>query len=178
MQFLLLQNVVLRPLWTVVAAAKERGDHKRMWHLLLSGVGISAAVGLVYAGGVATLGGAAMRFWTHGRIDLPLPMAFGFASYVLVLAPCNFLAIYCNAADLVRGRLWGILSFGIVKVPMSWWWLHHHGVALLPAVFAIAAAATELPVLTLLALSQLRAFRSQAKPLSGQIGSMKSAVMD
>lgn len=157
MQFLLAQNVFLRPLWVVLAKANAQQDYHAVGKIYLRGIGISLVSGILVCIGLVCFGQRFITFWTHGKIAVSATLMRSIGLYIVALAPCNFMALYCNAIDLVGGRLIGILSFGLAKVGVGWWWLKYQTLSTLPVTYAVVACATDLVILILVSRRHLKA---------------------
>jgi O-antigen/teichoic acid export membrane protein len=142
-QFFLLQNAFLRPMWSVFTIANSSGDFITMRALVRKGLIISLIAALIFGAGLVLFGNLFLTFWTNGKVSISSTMAIGFAALVVISALCNFLALFCNAVGMVKHRLVGVLLYGVMKIAVGAWCLNYMTLEFMPLSYAICALFTD-----------------------------------
>ena len=143
--FLLLQNILLRPLWPMITSAYAARNIDALKGILLRSLGWSVAGALIFGGGILLLGNWFIHLWSRGMASLPPMMAAGFALYVLVGSADNFFAVFLNATGGIKFRFASTLFFGLAKLGATVFCLKRFGLSYLPMCFALVMLCTSTP---------------------------------
>jgi O-antigen/teichoic acid export membrane protein len=148
LQFFMLQNAFLRPLWAKLTHYKAVGDDLALRYILRKSLMLGLATGLLFGLSFVFLSAWFVRYWTHGVVNIPQVMAWGFGFYAVTAAFGNILALFSNATGLVNKRLYAILVFGLLKTTAGATCLSIAGIELLPLIYGLVCLFTDVLMLT------------------------------
>ncbi len=143
--FLMLQNTLLRPLWPLLTKRQAAGEFTQVRHTIAWLLRWSIFGALVAGVGFVVAGDWFIRLWSHRAAGLPPAMAWGMAAYVLVASVDNVLATVLNAFGLIEVRLRFTIAHGVVKVLAAFAVLHVASIDYLPIVYACVILLVSVP---------------------------------
>ena len=145
MNFLLMQNMFLQPLWPLLSQSHAIADRKDFAMLVKRGALWSLLGALCFGTGLILCGNWFVRLWTHGVVSLSPTMALGFAGYVCCSAIDNLCGTVLDSAGWIEWRFCYVLGFGFTKVAVGYLTLRFMGIELLPASYALTMALCSTP---------------------------------
>jgi len=154
--FLQLQNIFLRPLWPVLAKAREEGNAAKFAGLVRVTLFCSFAGAVCFGLGLVFAGDWFVRLWSKGAASLPPLMAFGFAAYVIVTAMDSVLATVLNAAGRIEQRFGYSIMFGVIKMIAGWFVLVRFGIEALSLTYALVMLFASIPFASLFVFRTVR----------------------
>src|SRR6478672_980512 len=111
----LLCDVALAPLWPAYGEAMARGDLQWVKHTLVRSVQLAAIASILFTVLLAVAGNQILARWIGPGFSAPLALRLGLGSWVIVATAGMAVAMYLNAANLMRVQV----ACAIVWVPAS-----------------------------------------------------------
>ena len=111
----LLSDVALAPLWPAYGEAMARGDLQWVRHTLVRSVQVAALASVLFAAVFVLGGNEILARWVGPGFAAPLALRLGFGTWVIVATLGMAVAMYLNAANLMRVQA----ACAMVWVPAS-----------------------------------------------------------
>jgi O-antigen/teichoic acid export membrane protein len=111
----LLSDVALAPLWPAYGEAMARGDLHWVNRTLVRSVQLAAFASILLASLLILGGNEILARWVGPGFGVPLALRLGFASWTIVATVGMAIAMYLNAANLMRVQV----ACALVWVPAS-----------------------------------------------------------
>jgi O-antigen/teichoic acid export membrane protein len=140
----LLSDVALAPLWPAYGEAMARGDHQWVKHTLARSVQMAAVASILFAALFAAGGNEILARWVGRGFDAPLALRLGLGTWVIVASVGMAVAMYLNAANLMRVQVacalaWVPASLVLKVVLVTRWGLAGVPWAMVVAYLTLAA---------------------------------------
>jgi O-antigen/teichoic acid export membrane protein len=140
----LLSDVALAPLWPAYGEAMARGDHQWVRHTLARSVQAAAIASVLFALLLVVGGNEILARWVGPGFDASLTLRLGLGTWVIVAAIGMAVAMYLNAANLMRVQVacavaWVPASLVLKVMLVSRWGLAGVPWAMVVAYLALAA---------------------------------------
>jgi len=111
----LLSDVALAPLWPAYGEAMARGDLHWVRHTLARSVQLAALASVLFAVLLVVGGNEVLARWVGPGFSAPLALRLGFGTWAIVATLGMAVAMYLNAANLMRVQV----ACAMVWVPAS-----------------------------------------------------------
>jgi len=111
----LLSDVALAPLWPAYGEAMARGDHEWVKRTLARSIQVAAVASILFSLLLVIGGNEILARWLGPEFSAPLALRLGFGTWVIVATLGMAVAMYLNAANLIRVQV----ACAIVWVPAS-----------------------------------------------------------
>jgi O-antigen/teichoic acid export membrane protein len=111
----LLSDVALAPLWPAYGEAMARGDLPWVRHTLARSVQVTAVASILFALLLVVGGNEILARWVGPGFGAPLSLRLGFGTWVITATIGMAVAMYLNAANLMRVQA----ACAVVWVPAS-----------------------------------------------------------
>jgi O-antigen/teichoic acid export membrane protein len=139
------QNILLRPLWPLLAHDYSSGNRAGLTRLIQRTLRLSLALGILFLGACVLLGPWFVNLWSRGLVQLSPTMAIGLGIFGLLGAMDNAINTCLNAFGYIEIRFGYTLLYGVVKVAASIWVLKHMSLVWLPLAYALVLLTCSLP---------------------------------
>lgn len=157
------QNIFLRPLWPLLAHDYSSGHREALSRTIRRTLWLSLLLGLIFLAGCVLLGPWFVNVWSRGVVQLSSTMALGLGVFGLLGALDNAINTCLNAFGYIEIRFGYTLLYGIVKVAVSVWVLHHATLDWLPLAYAAVLLTCSIPFAT---WGLKRALKNMPAPLT------------
>jgi O-antigen/teichoic acid export membrane protein len=134
----LLSDVGLAPLWPAYGEAMARGDLPWVRHTLVRSVQVAALASMLFALFLVVGGNEILARWVGPGFAAPLALRLGFATWVVVATLGMAVAMYLNAANLMRVQALCAIVWVPASVVLKVMLVSHWGLAGVPWAMVIA----------------------------------------
>ena len=137
----LLSEVALAPLWPAYGEAMARGDRQWVHHTLVRSLQVAALASVLFSLLLVVGGNEVLARWLGPGFGAPLALRLGFGTWVVIATMGMAVAMYLNAANLIRVQV----ACAVVWVPVSLVFkvtmVTHWGIAGVPWAMVVAYVA-------------------------------------
>lgn len=134
----LLSDVALAPLWPAYGEAMARGDLPWVRHTLARSVQVAAGASILFALALVVAGNEILARWVGPGFGAPLALRLGFATWVIVATMGMTVAMYLNAANLMRVQAACAMAWVPASVVLKVVLVTHWGLAGVPWAMVVA----------------------------------------
>jgi O-antigen/teichoic acid export membrane protein len=98
--------VTTQPLWPAFVEAASLDDRAWEWRTLRNGTLAVTALALLGSAAIIIFGPAALKFWLHDGLRIPVGLFWAMAAWIVALSVPRVASLLFNAVSILRFQIW------------------------------------------------------------------------